>query len=248
MANNGWNGSTLSLGGGVTPLTELHQPDDPVEYETTGSTDGTHTKGTGLHKNSFTASLLGSKCPIAGTCLAITAAIGASGNQTTKTYSQAIITQMSITGRKDGPIESSITAMPGDTSLSATTNTWTPGADLGFNGSTCSWAGTALSNILSATYSSSVTPIESVGANTATADNLYVPGIPEESLVITVIGNPALAAKAVGATVMAWKDGGSLGSWSNAKLVSVHPGGTLDGQVTTELTFKPSLSTTDASG
>ena len=246
MANQTWNGSTLNFGGGVTPLTDLHQPNDPAEFDTTGSTDATHTHGAGLPKNSFTASFLGSKCPIASTCCAITAAIGPTGNQVTSTYSQAIITQMSISGRKDGRIEGNLTAMPGDTSLTPTTNTWTVAADLGFNGSSFTFAGSGLGTIISANYTASAAAIESVGANGS--DNLYTPGIPDESITITVLGNPGLVAKAVGATAMSWKDGGSLGTWSHAKLMSTHPGGSLDGQVTTELVFKPCLSTTDASG
>ena len=246
MANLGWNGSTLSFGGGVAPLTDLHQPNDPADFDTTGSTDGTHTHGAGLPKNSFTASFLGSKCPIAGTCCAITSNIGATGHQTTKTYAQALITQMSIQGRKDGRIEGNLTAMPGDSTLTATTNTWTVASDLGFNDSTFSFAGTPLANILSANYTSSAAAVENVGAGGS--DNLYTPGIPDESITITVLGNPALAAKAIGATVMSWTDGGSLGSWTAAKLMSTHPGGSLDGQVTTELVFKPILSTTTANG
>ena len=246
MANQGWNGSTLSFGGGVTPLTDLHQPNDPADFDTTGSTDATHTHGAGLAKNSFTASFLGSKCPIAGTVCAITAAIGPTGNQTTKTYSQALITQMSISGRKDARIEGNFTAVPGDTSLTATTNTWTVASDLGFNGSSFSWAGTALTGLISANYTSSAAAVESTGSEGT--DNLYTPGIPDESITITVLGNPGLIAKAIGATIMSWKDGGGLGTWTHAKLMSTHPGGSLDGQVTTELVFKPILAYTTENG
>ena len=210
MANNGWNGSTLSFGGGVTPLTDLHQPNDPADFDTTGSTDATHTHGAGLPKNSFTASFLGSKCPVAGTCCAITSNIGVTGNRARRLIAQAIITQMSISGRKDARIEGNLTAMPGDTSLTATTNTWTVGSDLGFNGSTFSFAGTSLTGMISANYTSSAAPVESTGADDA--DNLHTPGIPDESITITCLGPPQAAAKAIGATVMSWTDGGSLGT------------------------------------
>ena len=247
MANSGWNGSTLTFGGGgVTPLVDLHQPNDPAEFDTTGSIDTTHTHGTGLNKNSFTASLLGSKCPVAGTCMAITSAIGPSGNQTTKTYDQAIITQMSVSGRKNSRIEGSLTAMPGDTSLTATTQTWTPGDDLGFNGSTFSFSGTAFTGLVGANYTSSISPVESVGGEGGVggappSDELYTPSIPEETLIITCLGGPQCQAKAIGATAMGWNDGGTLGSTVGgytAECMTTHPGGSLDGQVTTEHTFK----------
>lgn len=246
MANSGWNGSTLSFGGGVTPLVDLHQPNDPAEFDTTGSTDASHTKGSGLPDNSFTASFLGSKCPVAGTCCAITSNIGVTGNRATKTYPQAVLTQMSVSGRKNGRIEGTLTAVPGDTSLTATTNTWTVDADLGFNGSSFSFASTPLTGLESANYTSSAAKVESTGAEGT--DNLYTPGIPDESLTIVCLGPPQAVAKAIGAMVAAWNDGGTLGAWTHAKLMSTHPGGSIDGQQTTEYTFKPILSTTTAAG
>jgi len=243
--DNGWNGSTFSFGGGVTPLIDLHQPDDPAEFKTTGSTDTTNTNGAGQPKNSFTASFLGSKCPVAGTCCAITSNIGKVSNRATKTYPQALITQMSISGRKDGRIEGSLTAVPGDPSLTAITNTWTVASDLGFNGSTFSF-GSELTGLISANYTSSAAAIESTGADDS--DTLNTPGIPDESITITCLGPPQATAKSIGATVMSWKDGGSLGTFANAKLMSTHPGGALDGQQTTEYVFKPILSTTTAAG
>jgi hypothetical protein len=238
MPNPGWNGSTLSFGGGVTPLVDLHQPDEPNDFDTTGSEDTTHTHGTGLHKNSFSAQMLGSKCPIAGTCCAITATIEPG---TAKSYGQALITQMTISGRKDSRIEASATFMPGDASLTATTNTWTPAADMGFNGSAFSFNSVPFTGLISASYQSSVTPIESVGGEAGTTDNLYVPGLPDESLSITCLGAPQCAAKAIGATAMSWNDGGAAGTSGDdytAECVSVRPGGSLDGQTTTEYVFK----------
>lgn len=241
MSNQSWNDSTLSFGGnGVTPLIDLHQPNQPADFDTTGSEDTTHLHGTGLPKNSFTASFLGSKCPIAGTVCAVASTIKGGAADTTKTYGQALISQMNISGRKDGRIEGSLTAMPADSSLTATTHTWTIG-DLGFNGSTFSFAGTPFTLIQSISYASSATPIECTGAEGS--DNLYAPGLPDETLTVTTLGGPQCAAKAKGASVVAWKDGGTIGTSAGSYTVqcmSTNPGGSLDGQTTTEHVFKMS--------
>ncbi len=256
MSNFGWNGSTLTFGGaGVTPLVDLHQPNDPADFDTTGSEDATHTHGTGLPKNSFTASFLGSQCPKAGTIADIDSSIGASdddgGDPTEKSYDQAIITQMSVNGRKDGRIEGSLTAMPADTSLTAEDQTWDIG-DLGFNGSTFKFDGHFFADVVSIAYTSSVQPVESVGATDSTGeaapdDNLYVPGIPEETLTVTTLGGPQCDAKDTGDTAVTWNDGGDIGTIGDddvtAMCMSTNPGGSLDGQATTEHVFKPTRNT-----
>ena len=251
--NNGWNGSTITLGGkGITPLTDLHAPDDPADFDTTGSTDTTHTHGTGLHKSQATGSFLGSQFPVAGTVCSLAFAVGAPSGSGGAPYTQASLpdaptvcfpTQMSVSGRKDGRIEGSFTVVPADPSLTPVTNTWTVG-DLGFNGSTFSFAGTPFTGLVAANYTSSCTPIDTTGAEvggTSTAGTVYVPGIVEETLTITTLGQPQCAAKSKGATAMSWNDGGSHGTSSGSytvECVSTHPGGSLDGQETTEHTFK----------
>ena len=76
--NNGWNGSTCTIGGaGMVPLTDLHAPDDPADFDTTGSLDTTHLHGTGKHKDQVTGSFLGSKFPVAGKVFSLAFSIGA---------------------------------------------------------------------------------------------------------------------------------------------------------------------------
>lgn len=253
MSNSaGWNGSLLKFNGSsgiaVAPLTDLHRGDEPGDFPTTGSTDAQHTHGAGTHKNSFTASCLGSNVPIAGSIVNIYASIvGGQVSPDTKSYAQAFISQMSISGRKDGRIESSLTAMPGTSDLSPITYANTIG-DLGFNGSNFSFAASSLVGIISINYTSNCTAIESTGAESATADNLYGPGLADETITITCLGAPqnSIAPKAIGATVMNWNDGGTLGTWSHAKCMSIRPGGSLDGQTVTEYVFKQARSTTTA--
>ena len=242
-----WNGSTLAFNGvGVAPLRELSQPNEPDEFETSGSTDSGHTAGAGLPKNSFTASCLGSNVPAAGSVVNIAASIKGGGvSPRTKNYSQAFISQCSIRGSKNGTIESSFTAMPGVSTLTPITYSNTIG-DLGFNGSTFSFNSTPFTNIQSIEYGGNCTPIDSTGAEVATADTLYGPGLPRETITVTTLGPPQAEAKSIGATVTAWKDGGALGSLAHAKLLSTRPGGTVDGQTTTVHVFKPCRETATA--
>ncbi len=237
---------TLSFGGGVTPLTDLHQPNDPAEFDTTGSTDSTHTHGAGLPKNPFTASFLGSKCPIAGTCCAITAAIGPTGNQTTKTYPQAVLTQMSISGRKDARIEGNLTAMPGDTSLTATTNTWTIASD-----SRLQWLYVLLLGHGPGRHHLGQLHLERHSDRDRRRKRQRQPARSRHSRRIDHDhrpGQPGPGGQGNRGHRHVLEDGGLLGSWTHAKLMSTHSGGSLDGQVTTELVFKPILSTTTATG
>lgn len=247
MANITWNGSSAAVGGqAVTPLTELHAPNDPPDFDTTGSTDTTHLHGTGKHKCQATVGFLGSQFPAAGVVSALAFTIGNTGASYQNTGmpgapALAFATQVSISGRKDGRIEGNATLVPADSSLTPVTHTVTAG-DLGFNGHVFSFAGTAFTGIVAAQYSGSVQPIDATGAEaSAPASTVYVPGIIEETLTITTLGPPQCAAKATGATANTWNDGGTagttIGSYT-AECVSTHPGGALDGQVATEHVFK----------
>ncbi len=247
MANITWNGSTAAVGGKtITPLTELHAPDDTAEFDTTGANDTTHLHGTGKHKCQATCAFLGSNFPAAGVPVSLAFTIGAAGNSYSNTSFPvsvvlAFASQVSISGRKDGRIEGNGTLVPADASLTPVAQSWT-GGDQGFNGHAFSFAGTSFTNIVAAQYSGSCQPIDSTGAEAGSpASTVYVPGIIDETLTITTLGPPQCAAKAVGATVNTWNDGGTCGTsvgGYTAECVSTHPGGTLDGQVTTEHVFK----------
>ena len=246
MANITWNGSVASAGANITPLTELHAPNDPPEFDTTGSTDTTHLHGTGKHKCQATMGFLGSQFPPAGTVVSMSFTIGNSDASYANTAmpgapALAFPTQVSISGRKDGRIEGNATLVPADTSISATTWTVTQG-DLGFNGHAFSFAGTDFTGIVGAQYSGTCQAIDSTGAEASTpVATVNVPGIIDESVTITTLGPPQCAAKATGATVNTWNDGGKAGTSTGtytAECVSTHPGGQLDGQTTTEHVFK----------
>ncbi len=236
--NYSGNGSTMTFGVGVVPLVDLHQPNDPATFDTTGMADGTHTSGAGLPKNSFTASFLGSKCPKAGAIANVAVNIkGGGAGDIAKSYGKALITQMSVSGRKDGRIEGNFTAVAGADALTA--GSYSAGAvgDLGFNGTSVTF-GSALIGLQSVNYTSSAAPIDCTGAGDT--DTLSAPGIKEESVTVTCLGGlQGLDVKHTAALAIAWNDGGSNGSFDLAILVSTHPGAAIDGQTTTEFTFKP---------
>ena len=255
----GWNGSTLtfqktagSVAINIVPLTDLRHTDDPTTFDITGSTDAGHMSGAGLAKNGFSASFLGSQVPTAGLIGAIGVNIAGAGasSPATYTYPEAFITQLSISGRKDGRIEGNMSVVPGATSLSVTTNTQPTIGNLGFNGSTFSFASVSIVGMISANYSATATAIDCTGASDT--ETLYCPGLIEETLTITALGSiqtgVVSAIKAVGASAMTWADGGTLGSGVNWKCTGIHDGGSLDGQTTCEYTFKATRSTQTING
>ena len=203
MANIAWNGSVAHAGANITPLTELHAPNDPPEFDTTGSADTTHLHGTGKHKCQATMGFLGSQFPSAGTVVALTFTIGNTGASYANTGmpgvpALAFPTQVSISGRKDGRIEGNATLVPADTSISATTFTVTAG-DLGFNGHAFSFAGTAFTGIVGCQYSGTCQAIDSTGAEaSAPVATVNVPGIIDESITITTLGPPQCAGQGHG--------------------------------------------------
>jgi hypothetical protein len=243
VENYGWNGSTMSFGGAsVIPLVDLRHTNDPATFQTTGSTDSFHTTGAGLPKNGFTASFLGSKCPVAGSIANISATVIPGSAYT---YAKSFISQMSVSGRKDGRIEGNLTAVPGADALTA--GSFSSGAigDLGFNGSTFSFKSTPFVGLISANYTSSAAQIDCTGATDT--DTLFAPGLVDETLTITCLGAPLKTIKDKGVTAMAWTDGGTLGSGANWELTAIHDGGSIDGQTTTEYSFKPCRSTNTSS-
>ena len=247
MANITWNGSSAVVGGAVVqPLTELHAPNDPPGFDTTGSANTTKTNGTGKHKLQATGGFLGSQFPGPGVVVSLAFSIGTAGNTYTNATAPgapglAFPTQVSVSGRKDGRIEGNFTLVPADTSLTPVSQSWTPG-DVGFNGHVASFAGANITGIVGANYSGTCQPLDSTGAEAGTpVATVHVPGIPEETMTITTLGPPQCVAKATGALSNTWTDGGTFGTTPGgctAECVSTHPGGQVDGQATTEHTFK----------
>jgi hypothetical protein len=234
----GWNGSAMTFGGAnVVPLTDLRHHDDPSQFKTTGSADTDHYTGAGLPRHSFTASFLGSKVPNPGAVGSVTIAIAGYAGES-DSYAQSFPSQINVNGTKDGRIEGNMTIVPGATSLSTQSFSQGSLADYGFNGSVFTFNGHAATGLLSCGYSGTVATIECAGAGDA--DNVYRPGIPDETITVTCLGGPQFGTiKTKGASIMAWNDGGVIGTFALCELVSQRDGGMIDGQSTTEYTFKP---------
>ena len=113
MADDGFNGSTISFGGAdQTPLLSISVEDSVAEVPVSGAADSAHTYEGGISNPSTTWEVAGDTTLSKGDAGAIVVAwndvdAGAHGSITS-----AIITSISKTGSLDSPISSSITARP----------------------------------------------------------------------------------------------------------------------------------------
>lgn len=110
-------------------------------------------------------------------------------------------------------------------------------ADPMFEGTTLSFAGNPIADMVSLDYTDDRDEVPISGSSDTTEAVLV--GCGKETLVAEVIGSPALSPKTKGATVAAWTDGGDAGTFANAELVSITNGGGYNGQITKRLTFRP---------
>jgi hypothetical protein len=109
-------------------------------------------------------------------------------------------------------------------------------ANKGFNGTTVTFNGSGITGIVSVDASH-----EGEVDVTASGDaaHFFEAGIPAKSTKVEIIGNTTIAKGDTGALVVAWFDGGSLGSITSATVVSVGPTGQLDGNTLTTIEFAP---------
>ena len=111
-------------------------------------------------------------------------------------------------------------------------------ADPIFEGTTLSFSGTSVSNLVSLEYDNSPPEVPNCGSSDATETVLI--GTGTESLIAEVVGSPAIAGKAKGATVVSWTDGGTLGTFTHSTVTAIENGGGYNGQITKKITFRPS--------
>jgi len=112
------------------------------------------------------------------------------------------------------------------------------GENVGFNGTTVSFNGTAIAGIRSVRYQGSCAHVPVTGSDAIV--KLCKPGLPSETLTVVVVGSNALSKGATGAIVVAWSDGGTDGSMTKARLMSGSMSGSLDGDNTKTLIFRSS--------
>lgn len=110
-------------------------------------------------------------------------------------------------------------------------------SDDGFNGSTVLWAAADQTPLVSISYDASVAEADVTGA--ADTEHTFEPGIPDESLEWEIVGTTTLAIGDEAVPTVAWNDGGSLGTFTNAVVVGVRAGGGEGGAKTTVISIRP---------
>lgn len=109
-------------------------------------------------------------------------------------------------------------------------------ADDGFNGSTITFEEDQ-TPLVAMAYDAGCGLADVTGA--ADSAHSFEPGVPGESIEWEIVGTTTLAIGNEAATTVAWNDGGTLGSFTNAVIVSVRAGGGEDGAKTTVIKARP---------
>lgn len=109
-------------------------------------------------------------------------------------------------------------------------------ANDGFDGSTITFAGSAIGKVRSIDFSDEANEVDVTSLDDAVHG--FVSGIPSLECTVEVLGNPAIARGDTGALSITWFHGGTdaIGS----AICTAKPAtGSLDGEITTTYTFKP---------
>lgn len=107
-------------------------------------------------------------------------------------------------------------------------------ADVGFNGTTVSFASAPIVPLVSIEYSKAGdVPVPGAGDTVV----YHEAGIPNETTTVEVEGGTTIAKGDTGALVVAWKDGGSKGSIASAIVLSSRSNGSVDNPVSSTIVF-----------
>ena len=244
VVDHGFNGSAVTVGtSNIGPLTSFRHTDNAATARTSGAdsaTDG-HTFVAGRHNESIAMGFLGSRAPSPGTAVAISAVL----TDGTSFSGTGCITQVRVSGRKDGAIEGNLTARP--TPLTGSVVSAVSATNLGFNGSTLTFnsvvysAGASTIGLNSLTYEGNCAEAEDSGAGDTSV--LVSPGKPDETITMEVMGGATITVGARALLVLSWTDGGSMPS-SYWQCMTLDDGGEVDGNITTTYTFKRCKSAT----
>ena len=115
MANEGFNGSTITVTGIVTaPLLSISHDDSAAEIDVTGAGDALHTYVAGLANPSITFEVVGVTDATIGDegPMVITWFTSTGPTNGIIDLSAVVVTAVSVNGSVDGPITSSITVRP----------------------------------------------------------------------------------------------------------------------------------------
>lgn len=105
-----------------------------------------------------------------------------------------------------------------------------------FNGTTFTFGGGAQTPLRSCSYDNSAAEIDVTGAGDSL--HTYEAGLPNETLTVEVVGGSSVAVADEGAITIAWFDGTS-DTTTNSVCTAVSRSGSLDGEILTTLTFRP---------
>jgi len=110
MANEGFNGTTISIGGTAqTPITNITHDDSAAEIDVTGGSDAMHSYEAGLPNPTTTFETVG----ISGNAVGDTGSLSIAWfDGTTDAISAVVVTKVSKSGGLDGALGSSVTVRP----------------------------------------------------------------------------------------------------------------------------------------
>jgi hypothetical protein len=114
------------------------------------------------------------------------------------------------------------------------------GANKGFNGTTLSWNSVSLTNeMLSVTVSQKKAKVK-LPPDSAGQPWTYVQGAPDLEISVEVAGGASLTDDGLAHQLtLAWNDGTSLGTYTNARLFDTDVKGSLDNPISTTFKFAP---------
>jgi hypothetical protein len=237
--DRGFDGSAATIGtSNIGLLTEFRHNNQPATARTSGAGSAGHTYAAGRNNQGVTVGFLGSKACDAGSVIALAATLN---DGTSYTFPNLAVTQLRISGRKDGAIEGSLTGKVSGITGSGNPTFSVHGVE--FNGTTASFSSTPIPtvDIVSVSYEATCAEVDSAGAGAT--DVLTSPGIPDRTVTIEVMGGATLSKGAIGALAIGWNDGGTLGSGTYWQITGIRDGGGLDDAITTEYTFKAHAAT-----
>ena len=247
ITDHGFDGSAVVFGTvPAAPLTDYRHMNQPATVRQTGSTDTAHSYGVGRNNQTLTIGVMGSLVPDAGISAALAVTLNAS--QETLSIASVAVTNISITGRKDGEIRSNLTLRP--SAITPATFSSTTRKNIGFDGTVVTagtyvfGSSTGAGGLVSASYQASCAEVDDAGSGDS--DVIISPGIPDRTYTWEAIGGPStgLTKGTTFSLTSAWNDGGTLGTFTSAVITGVEDGGTLDDVVTSQYTAKQYLGST----
>jgi len=110
-----------------------------------------------------------------------------------------------------------------------------------FNKSTFSFGGSGVTPLRSINYDCTAAEIKVSGS--ADSRHTYLAGIDDETLTVEIVGSHTAQIGDKGNIAIAWNDGATRGSINHCICVQNSITGSMDGEITSTLKFRPSIAT-----